>query len=153
MGKVDTKLTGEEERNRRRILEQHEGQMKEDRRKQREIAACSALLMLSDPDYIATGVSSLSSEDEVEEPKWRKRVKISAETAVNPELAAALDRTNVSSRKAAFILHEAAKAYMDKIWLLCPCLWVAYMCTGVVHILVMKRLHMQEQHLLVVDLW
>ena len=69
MGKVDTKLTGEEERNRRRIREQHEGQMKEDRRKQREIAACSALLMLSDPDYIATGVSSLSSEDEVEEPK------------------------------------------------------------------------------------
>ena len=67
IGKVDTKLTGEEERKRRRILEQHERQMKEDRRKQREVAACSALLRLGYPDYIATGVFTLSSENEVVE--------------------------------------------------------------------------------------
>ena len=41
----------------------------------------------------------------------KKRAKMCAKAAIGPELASVLDRTRVSNRNAAFILHVAAKTY------------------------------------------
>jgi len=41
----------------------------------------------------------------------KKRAKMCAKAAISPELASALDRTRVSNRNGAFILHAAAKTY------------------------------------------
>ena len=40
-----------------------------------------------------------------------KRARVTTKQAVTPEIAAALNRTNVSNRKAAFILQAAAHSY------------------------------------------
>ena len=122
MGKEDKELTEREERKANRIQKQSERQMKEDRRKQSEVENVTATCVhepgTSHSLVELSSQSSESSDDDFEchlstskSPERRKRMKTSADSAVSPDLAAALDRTNVSSRKATFILHAAAKTY------------------------------------------
>ena len=125
MGKVDKELTEKEERTEKRFQNEKERWAKEEQRKQDEGATCGStagVLQFSDSDDNDVHISSQSSEDDFKAgcshrsdtpgvPEKRRRAKISSTIPVSAELAGALDRTNVSSRKAAFILHAAAKSY------------------------------------------
>lgn len=126
MGKVDKQLTEMEERKAERIQKEQERRKKEDQRQQKgenATAACvdqpsTSFASHSDDNQPTVEVSGESSDDDFvctlstsKSPEGRKRIKTSSESVVSPQLAAALDRTNVTSRKAAYILHAAASTY------------------------------------------
>jgi hypothetical protein len=125
MSTIDKELAEQEERTAQRIEKEKERRVKEGQRKQKEDDACastSGVLLTSNSDDSVSKVSNESSEDDLvdyscqsEKPKRSKRMKICKEEAVGLNLAAALDRTNVSSRKAAFILYAAAKNYKQDV--------------------------------------
>ncbi|KAK0058201.1 hypothetical protein Bpfe_012202 [Biomphalaria pfeifferi] len=62
-------------------------------------------------DQQLTAVEGRRAVSDTQGQTQQKRAKISVNEAVSPQLAAALDRTSVSNRDAAYILHAAATTY------------------------------------------
>ena len=134
MGKVDKELAAKEDRKALR-MEKEEKRMKTEKQRQQECNSMEAGPSESnftdtDTDTDAPAAvldfSSQSTESSGEEvrAKWKsqaddlscKRARVSStKQAITPEISAALDRTNVSNRKAAFILHAAAHSYGHEV--------------------------------------
>ncbi|KAK0064992.1 hypothetical protein Bpfe_005550 [Biomphalaria pfeifferi] len=127
MGKIDQQLTAVEARRAVRIQREAELRTKEDRRLN-DLAQASAPASASWNNGDTSDISDLDEESSAELSDYnpeckssdssetqgqtqQKRAKISANEAVSPQLAAALDRTSVSNRDAAYILHAATTTY------------------------------------------
>lgn len=127
MGKIDQQLTAVEGRRAVRIQREAELRTKEDRRLN-DLAQASAPASASLNNGDTSDISHLDEESSAElsdynpeckssdssdtqDQTQQKRAKISANEAVSPQLAAVLDRTSVSNRDAAYILHAAATTY------------------------------------------
>jgi hypothetical protein len=125
MGGVDRDLAKKEE-NKMKIFEREmlRKSKEEDRkRKATEAATMVENLYSSDTDCLELTESDDSdtgdrSFERVQQPNIptvtnsRKKCKTASEV-ISPALAAALDRTNVSDRKAGYLLSAAAKTYAD----------------------------------------
>ncbi|KAK0055523.1 hypothetical protein Bpfe_015034 [Biomphalaria pfeifferi] len=127
MGKIDQQLTAVEGRRAVRIQREAELRTKEDRMLN-DLAQASAPASASLNNGDTSNISDLDEESSAELSDYnpeckssdnsdtqgqtqQKRAKISANEAVSPQLAAALDCTSVSNRDAAYILHAAATTY------------------------------------------
>ena len=121
LGKVDKELTAVECRKAMR-LQQEKMKKVEKKKQQEETNDCSEDSVASYSNFDLTDVDDDTDNDEVnysdqsnddnlcdpesqEDRKLLKKARLTVNTqAITPSIAAALDRTNVSSRKAAFIL-------------------------------------------------
>jgi hypothetical protein len=134
MGKVDKELAAKEDRKAVR-MEKEEKRMKKEKQRQQECnsmeaGASGSHVADTDTDMDASAAvlefSSQSSGDEFQaelesqaaqaDDLSCKRARVSGtKQAITPEIAAALGRTNVSNRKAAFILQAAAHSYGHEV--------------------------------------
>jgi len=133
MGGIDRDLAQREANKMKRIQTVHQRQMKEEDRKRKAAEAlvasdniCSADDEGELPDHSEHDESEESESDSngdasggqnvalTKRAKLQTRgIKVRASEVVSPALAAALDRTNISDRKAAYLLTAAAQTYTD----------------------------------------
>src|SRR5215470_17165482 len=119
MGGVDTKLTKIEENRRKKHGKEMQRKDKEEDRKRKATEMATAVDNSSDTDHLVSSESEDSDTDEyvipesVQQPKHSTKRCKNASEIISPAIAAALDRTNVSDRKAAYLLTAAAKTYGD----------------------------------------
>ena len=122
MGSVDKNLTMKEERRRQRDARRNALQQKE---ANRSLTETTAVQQTSSQESSADDDSDEASSDEADDddsdeeridddeftaPAGEKSRRSRPSSIVNPEVAAALDRTRVSDRNAAFVLAAAAQS-------------------------------------------
>ena len=118
MGTVDTELAKKEEKADKRKLQENERQRKEEHRKRK---ATESVVLLSsssesdgssDEDVYCPPVTTPSTSQTDQQSSKRK---LTATEIIPKCLASALDRTNVSDRKAAYIIAAAAQVYSPNV--------------------------------------
>jgi hypothetical protein len=121
MGGMDRTLARKEKRKLMRTKAENALKAEEEIRKRK--ATSIATTMASDVG--TTDESDTESDEDFDDQDYlcriqpstsgtRKRTKLNAATTISPGIAAALDRTNVSDRKAAYLLSEAARTYGEQ---------------------------------------
>lgn len=117
MGKIDKHLASVEERRLFRLEREACLKEKEVQRKRKQAENPTESMMRDESDDSASEESDQTSKElsycttTKKHCKEVKKARISPNEAVTPHLAAALDRTGVSNREAAYILHAAATSY------------------------------------------
>ena len=111
IGGVDEELASQEERKEARNKKLEAQRQREKKRKEMAESCIGSIddKFLSCTEDESDGSGSDSDLLQPRQTRGHKRVR-SAE-AISPAMSAALDRSNVSDRKAAFIISEAAKTY------------------------------------------
>jgi len=126
MGGVDTELAEREKRKGARSQKEIQRRLREEDRKQKVSCIENLQPVLLTSSSISSESDLTESEEEFTPKPFKipvedqsqttfkiqpKRAKFTAQDIIPPNLASALDRTNVSDRKAAYILNAAAQAY------------------------------------------
>lgn len=104
MAGVDNVLAKKEERSKKRQISQQELQRQEDERKKQCHSVSSASLYVSDAEM------STDELDEEFSPPSSVKIEKRPANIISPQLASALDRTNVSDRDATYLLAATAQS-------------------------------------------